>query len=62
MLQKKLNTSWMKKSSKLRDRALDAGAKKIRAAPIPIKAKRMLQTMGNTMPGGDNGGCAMAAL
>ena len=62
ILQKKLKASWIRKSSKLRDRALDAGARYIRAAPIPIKANRMPQTIGNTILGGDSGGCSMVAL
>ena len=37
-------------------RSAEGGARQIRAAPMPISAKRMLHTMGNTAPGGERVG------
>ena len=56
MLQKKLNASWSRKIPKARERSREAGEMYIRAAPTPIKANKMVQTMGNTIPGGESGG------
>ena len=62
ILQKKLKANWVKKRSKLRERALEAGDVYIRAAPIPISANRIPQTIGNTIAGGDSAGFSMVAL
>ena len=47
---------------RLRVRSRDGGFRHTRAAPMPIRANRMLQTIGNTGPGGVNGGLRTAAL
>lgn len=59
MLQKKLNASCIPKSRRLRERAAEGGLAQMRAAPMPIRAKRPPQTMGNTVPGGERGGWTM---
>ena len=41
------------------DNFLQAGDVSTRAALTPIRAKRIPHTMGNTMPGGESGGCTM---
>ena len=56
ILQKKLNASWSRKMLKARERPLEAGERYIRAIPIPIRANKIVQTMGNTIPGGESGG------
>ena len=60
MLQKKLKASCTAKSTRPRVRRAEGGQSQIRAAPTPINANRMPQTMGKTMPGGDRGGFTMA--
>ena len=62
MLQKKLNASCVPKSCKLRIRALDGGARQMRAALKPIKRNKIPQTIGNTILGGDKGGCVAVSL
>ena len=42
---------------RLRLRIVDGGIKLIRAALIPIRAYRIVHTMGNSAAGGDRGGC-----
>ena len=41
-------------------RILEVGERYTLAAPIPIKAYSIVQTTGNSHPGGENGGFAMA--
>ncbi len=56
ILQKKFTNSWRKKIRKLLVRVADGGVSQIRAAPIPISAYKILQTIGNTISGGVNEG------
>lgn len=61
MLQRKFTANWRRNTPNARKRSEEDGARYTRAAPMPIRAKRMIQTMGNTMLGGERGGFSTTA-
>ena len=58
-LQKKLKTSWEAYRTSPRVRSDEGADIQILALPYPIKAYRMLHTMGNRSGDGERGGCAI---
>lgn len=61
MGQRKLTASCQRNSCRLLSRCCDGSDRAIFAAPTPIIAYRIVQTMGNSMAGGESGGFSMTS-